>query len=147
MAKLSDQERAERTAAVMWENDLASQSSGMQIDLIGPGFCTTSMTVATQHLNGHGICHGGYIFMLADSAFAFACNSYNQLVVAQNNSINFVSPGRPSEVLIAKAKEISRSGRNGIYDVSVTGEGGRVIAEFRGCSRTIKGQHFEEIEG
>lgn len=95
-------------------------------------------------MNGHGICHGGYIFTLADSAFAFACNSYNQLVVAQQNQITYLAPGKADERLTATALEKSKTGRSGVYDVTVTGEDGRVIALFRGLSRTIKGQHFEE---
>jgi acyl-CoA thioesterase len=147
MTPITDQDRAERTAKEMWKLDLASQSIGMKIDRIEPGFCVASMTIAKHHLNGHGICHGGYIFMLADSAFAFACNSYNQMAVAQHNSISFISPGRPNEVLQATAVETNRTGRSGIYDVKVTGEDGRIVAEFRGNSRTIKGQHFEEDKG
>lgn len=147
MTTITAQERAERASDAMWQIDLASQSIGMRIEKIAPGFCVASMTVAQHHLNGHNICHGGYIFMLADSAFAFACNSYNQMAVAQHNSISFIAPGRPNEVLVAEAVEVNRTGRSGIYDVKVTGEGGRIIAEFRGNSRTIKGVHFEENEG
>ncbi len=146
MTMMTAQQRAERASAIMWEKDVASQSLGMHIDKIAPGRATASMVVQDHHLNGHDICHGGYIFLLADSAFAFACNSYNQMTVAQHNSITFVSPGRPGERLVAVATEANKTGRNGIYDVTVSGEDGRVVAEFRGCSRTIKGQHFEENE-
>jgi len=105
------------------------------------------MQVTEHHLNGHDICHGGFIFTLADSAFAFACNSYNASTVAQQNSVSYLTPGLPDETLLARATETSKSGRNGIYDVTVTGQDGRVVAEFRGCSRTIRGQHFDEDKG
>ncbi|MEM5520579.1 hydroxyphenylacetyl-CoA thioesterase PaaI [Sulfitobacter sp. AS59] len=141
---MTPQTRAEKSAAAMWATDKASQNLGMRIDHIAPGKAHLSMTVADNMLNGHGICHGGYIFTLADSAFAFACNSYNQLVVAQQNQITYLAPGKSGERLLAKAIEQSKTGRSGVYDVTVTGEDGRIIALFRGLSRSIKGQHFEE---
>jgi acyl-CoA thioesterase len=141
---MTPQARAEKSAAAMWATDKASQNLGMRIDDIAPGIAHLSMTVADNMLNGHGICHGGYIFTLADSAFAFACNSYNQLVVAQQNQITYLAPGKSGERLLAKAIEQSKTGRSGVYDVTVTGEDGRIIALFRGLSRSIKGQHFEE---
>ena len=95
---------------------------------------------------GHACTVGGFIFTLADSAFAFACNSYNQTTVAQQNQITYLSPGQPEERLTATAREVSRSGRSGIYDVTVTGEDDRVVALFRGLSRSIKGQLFTEEE-
>jgi len=98
--------------------------------------------VLDHHLNGHKICHGGVIFTLADSAFAYACNSHNEKVVAQHNSISYIAPGHAGERLIATACETSKTGRNGIYDVTVTGDRGRKIAEFRGCCRVISGSHF-----
>ncbi len=103
-----------------------------------------TLKVEKHHTNGHDICHGGVIFSLADSAFAFACNSYNKLAVAQHNTISFIAPGVLGDVLTATAREVSLRGRNGIYDVSVTRGDGTVIAEMRGCSRVIAGQHFEE---
>ncbi|AVO37249.1 hydroxyphenylacetyl-CoA thioesterase PaaI [Pukyongiella litopenaei] len=141
---MTPQERAERSAAAMWENDAASQWLGMTLDAVAPGGATLSFTVAPHHLNGHGICHGGYIFTLADSAFAFACNSYNQVTVAQENQITYLAPGRPGERLTAVASETARNGRSGVYDITVTGADGRKVALFRGLSRTIRGQHFEE---
>ncbi len=147
MTELTAQQRAEKAAQAMWTGDRASQWLGMTLDEIAPGVAVTSMIVAENHLNGHKICHGGYIFTLADSAFAFACNSYNQMAVAQHNTISFIAPGKLGETLTARASETNRTGRSGIYDVTVTGEGGRVIAEFRGCSRTIKGTHFDENKG
>ncbi|MBC6408489.1 MAG: hydroxyphenylacetyl-CoA thioesterase PaaI [Rhodobacteraceae bacterium] len=141
---MTPEERAEKSAAAMWASDAASKWVGMRLDAVGPGTATLSMEIEAHHLNGHGICHGGFIFMLADSAFAFACNSYNALAVAQDNSITFLSPGVAGETLIAKATEAARQGRSGVYDVSVTGRDERKIALFRGLSRTVQGQHFEE---
>ena len=141
---MTPQLRAERSAEAMWANDRASKWLGMSLDAIGPGTATRSFTVQDHHLNGHSICHGGYIFTLADSAFAFACNSYNENTVAQQNQITYLSPGRAGERLTATATETSKTGRSGIYDITVTGEDGRKVAVFRGLSRTIKGHHFEE---
>ncbi|MCR4268201.1 hydroxyphenylacetyl-CoA thioesterase PaaI [Nitratireductor sp. ZSWI3] len=142
--QLSPQEIAERSASAMWARDDASKWLGCRLDAVGPGTATLSMTVEPHHTNGHDICHGGYVFTLADSAFAFACNSYNQVVVAQHNSITFVAPGRLGDRLTAEAREVARFGRSGIYDVRVNDQEGRLIAEFRGNSRTINGTHFEE---
>lgn len=141
---MTPQERAERSAAAMWAGDAASKWLGMTLDAIGPGTSTMSFVVQDHHLNGHKICHGGYIFTLADSAFAFACNSYNATTVAQENQITFLSPGKPGEKLTAHAVESARTGRSGVYDVTVTGEDGRKVALFRGLSRTVKGQLFDE---
>ena len=133
---------ARRSADAMWADDRASKWLGLSLDAVGPGTATMSMTVAAHHANGHGICHGGFIFTLADSAFAFACNSYNRHAVAQHNTISFLRPGKLGATLIATAREVSLAGRSGIYDVTVR-DGDTVIAEFRGASRTIDGQHFE----
>ncbi len=141
---MTPQTRAENSAAAMWANDAASKWLGMSLDHVRPGKAVMSFEVGPQHLNGHAICHGGYIFTLADSAFAFACNSYNKLVVAQQNSITYLSPAKQGERLTATAREVSLTGRSGLYDISVTGPDGRVVAEFRGGSRQIKGQHFKE---
>ncbi|MDE9449507.1 hydroxyphenylacetyl-CoA thioesterase PaaI [Aliiroseovarius sp. Z3] len=141
---MTPQDRAERAAKVMWDDDPASQGLGMSLDQIGPGTAVISMTVRADMANGHGICHGGFIFALADSAFAFACNSYNHRVVAQHNSITYLAPGKLGERLVATAREASRAGRSGIYDVTVTGEDGRNVALFRGHSRQISGTHFDE---
>ena len=128
----------------MWKKDRASKGIGIKIESVAPGRADLSLTVQSKHLNGHDICHGGFIFTLADSAFAFACNSYNQAAVAQNNMITFIAPAQRGEKLIAKAREVSRTGRSGIYDVSVFNEKKQKIAEFRGLSRIIGGQNFEE---
>ncbi|GAA6175728.1 hydroxyphenylacetyl-CoA thioesterase PaaI [Sulfitobacter pacificus] len=141
---MTPQERARKCADLMFAADSASAGLGMTIASVGPGQAVLRMKVRDDMLNGHRICHGGFIFALADSAFAFACNSYNQLVVAQQNQITYVAPGQDGEMLTASATETSRSGRSGIYDVTVTGEDGRTVALFRGLSRTVKGQHFDE---
>ena len=141
---MTPQDRAEKSAAAMWAKDKASQNLGIQIDRVAPGHADLSMTVTSNMLNGHGICHGGYIFTLADSAFAFACNSYNQLVVAVQNQITYLAPAQADDRLTARATEQARTGRSGIYDVTIAGQDGRTIALFRGLSRTILGQHFPE---
>ena len=123
----------------MYARDAASQIAGMRIDAIGPGYAKLSMTVVPQMLNGHASAHGGAIFSLADSAFAFACNSRDVPSVAQHCSITFVSPGRSGERLTAQCEEVNLSGRFGIYDCTVTGEDGRVVAVFRGHSAAVRG--------
>jgi len=122
----------------MWAGDAASQALGMSLNGVSPGCATLSMTVRSDMVNGHAICHGGIVFALADSAFAFACNSYNTVSVAQDCDIVFVAPARLGDVLIAEARERIRYGRNGIYDVTVR-RGEDVIAEFRGRSREVGG--------
>lgn len=144
MNAISDQERAERSSEAMFKDDHTTKGMGMTIDAVGPGKATLSMLVRKDHLNGHGSCHGGAIFTLADSAFAFACNSRNTITVAQHCSVTFLAPGREGDRLTATAREVSLAGRSGIYDVSVTRQDGVTIAEFRGLSRTIPGTHFEE---
>ena len=141
---ISDQQRAEKSAEAMWANDAATRWFGMTLETVGPGTATMSLTVRKEQANGHGICHGGVIFALADSAFAFACNSYNKVTVAQSNSITFVAPGKTGDRLIADAREVARSGRSGTYDVTVTNQDGAAIALFRGLSRTISGTLFNE---
>ena len=141
---MTPDDRARKCAEIMFAADAASASLGMVIEEIGPGRAVMRMPVRTDMLNGHRICHGGFIFTLADSAFAFACNSYNELTVAQQNQITFVAPGKAGETLRAVAEEVSKTGRSGVYDVTVTGEDGRTVAHMRGLSRTIKGQHFSE---
>ena len=138
-AAMSPLEIARACAAAMWAEDRASQGLGMEIRDVAPGRAVIAMTVGPAMVNGHGICHGGYIFTLADSAFAFACNGYDQRTVAQSCAITYVAPGRLGDRLVASAVERQRSGRSGIYDVTVAREDGTVIAEFRGHSRTVKG--------
>ncbi|WP_336056840.1 hydroxyphenylacetyl-CoA thioesterase PaaI [Nitratireductor sp. CH_MIT9313-5] len=142
--QLSAQEVAERSCGSMWARDEASRWLGLKLEEVAPGQATVSLKVEKHHTNGHGICHGGFIFTLADSAFALACNSYNQTVVAQQNSITFIAPARLDDLLVAEAREVCRSGRSGIYDVAVKNQKGELIAAFRGNSRQIKGQHFTQ---
>jgi len=123
----------------MWADDRASRALGMQITDVGPGRATLTMTVTETMTNGHGMCHGGFVFTLADSAFAFACNAYDQRTVAQHCAVTFLQPGRRGDTLKAHAVERNRSGRSGIYDVTVRNGKGEIVAEFRGHSRTISG--------
>ena len=111
-ATLSPDALARACANAMWQDDRASQGLGMQIIDIGPGRATLQMTIQPHMVNGHGIAHGGFIFTLADSAFAFACNSHNDRTVAAQGSISFIRPGKLGDVLTASASEISRSGRS-----------------------------------
>lgn len=129
---------ARRCAEVMWRDDPASQGMGMALDSVAPGRATVSMVVRADMTNGHGTAHGGFVFALADSAFAFACNSYNERTVAQACDIVFAAPAHAGDVLVADAVERHRFGRNGIYDIRVSRDDS-VIAEFRGRSRTIGG--------
>jgi acyl-CoA thioesterase len=137
-ATLSPDDLARACAEAMWQQDDASKGLGMEILSVRPGEAVLTMTVKPHMVNGQGIAHGGFIFTLADSAFAFACNSHNERTVAAQCNITFVRPGKLGDRLIATAREISRSGRSGIYDVRVTVDD-TAIAEFRGHSRTIGG--------
>ena len=121
------------------QNDSASKTLGMRVSDIAPGKARLSMTVTSSMVNGHGSGHGGYIFTLADSAFAFACNTYNQLTVAQHCSITYIAPVFADDTLTATATEVARHGRSGIYDVNIINQHGNTVAEFRGHSRTVKG--------
>ena len=141
---MTPKERAAKVAETMWSDDRASGWFGMELIDIDEGCATLALTVSDQHVNGHGICHGGVIFSLADSAFAFACNSRNQSTVAHQNTITYIRPGQLGDRLTAKAREISLTGRTGITDVTVTNQSGETIAEFRGVSRAIRGHVFEE---
>lgn len=138
--------KAERAAAAMWENDQASAWFGFQLVSVAEGTATLSLAVQSHHCNGHGILHGGVTFSLADSAFAFACNSRNQKTVAQHNSISFLAPGFEGDTLTAIATERYLHGKSGIYDVQVTRDDGTVIAEFRGQSRAISGTLYDDTE-
>ena len=138
------QAMAEQCAARMWANDRASRSLGMVIESITPGGATLSMSVREDMTNGHDICHGGHIFLLADSAFAFACNTYNRVSVAQAAKIDFVRPAVKGDLLRATAREIHRGARSGIYDVVVERADGKLIACFRGNSHSTDKQLIEE---
>jgi acyl-CoA thioesterase len=137
-APLSPDDLARACADAMWKEDDASQGLGMEILDVKAGQATLAMTVVPLMVNGHGIAHGGFIFLLADSAFAFACNSHNERTVAAQCNISFIKPGKLGDKLVATAKEISRTGRSGIYDVRVTVDN-VAIAELRGHSRTLGG--------
>ncbi len=144
MTDLTPDEIAARSAATMWANDDASKHLGIRISTVSAGHAVLTMTVEKHHTNGHDICHGGYIFTLADSAFAFACNSYNQVAVAQQNSITFVAPGKLGDTLTATAVEVTRAKRSGVYDAIVTNQHNDTIALFRGNSRTLNNTVFKE---
>ena len=141
---MTPRERANKSCKAMWIHDHSSQWFGMQIMDVDEGSATLSLVVQKHHTNGHGMCHGGVTFTLADSAFAFACNSRNQATVAQHNSITYIAPANLGDTLIATAREVSLVGKSGIYDVTVSNQDGSVIAEFRGSSRSIRGDLFEE---
>jgi len=133
------QETAELSAGAMWAGDRASQGLGMRIESVGPGRAVLSMELREDMVNGHAIGHGGYTFTLADSAFAFACNSHNRNTVAQGCAIEYLAPARTGDVLRAVGVERSRTGRTGVYDIEVTNQHGTTIALFRGKSYRIDG--------
>jgi acyl-CoA thioesterase len=121
----------------MYADDVASQRLGIDISDVAPGRATATMTVRADMVNGHGICHGGYVFTLADTAFAFACNTYDERTVAAGADVSFLEPVEVGDRLTAAAVERARRGRSGIYDVTVTRDDGAVVAEFRGRSRSL----------
>ncbi len=133
------QELAEQTGRVMYERDPASQALGARLESVTPGGAVMSMTVRGDMLNGHKTCHGGFIFALADSTFAFACNSRNLVTVASGCTIDYLAPAFEGDRLTATAVEYSLAGRTGIYDVQVANQDGKQIAVFRGRSYRIKG--------
>ena len=140
MTERTPQETADFVRIGLFANDRASQSLGMQVVSSAPGTATVKMTVRADMLNGHATCQGGLIAALADTAFAFACNSGNELTVAAGFSIDFLAPGRLGDVLTAHSSEVSRSGRTGVYDAEVTNQRGERIAVFRGRSYAAKGR-------
>ena len=137
---MSPQQIAEAARDAMWANDRASRALGMQVLAIGPGTATLLMPVREDMLNGHDLCHGGLVATLADSAFAFACNAYNEITVASGFDINLFAASRLGDVLTARAVEVSKAGRTGVYDVSVSNQRGEAVAVFRGRSHTFKGK-------
>jgi acyl-CoA thioesterase len=132
------QQTAERVRDGMLANDRATRALGMQVAEIGPGCATLTMVVREDMLNGHDTCHGGLITTLADSAFAFACNSHGELTVAASITVDFLAPGRAGDLLTARAFEVSKAGRTGLYDCEVRNQHGECIAVFRGRSHTMK---------
>lgn len=141
------QHLAEACSAAMFDQDNASRALGMTIVRIAPGEAELTMQITARMTNGHKICHGGYIFTLADSAFAFACNTYNQRTVAQHCQVSFLRSAIEGDILTAVARERWREERSGIYDVTVTDSAGQTVAEFRGHSRTIKGTNLDDHAG
>ena len=136
---------ADATAKAMYARDEASKLLGVEIIRVAPGYARLSMAIRPDMLNGHQSCHGGFIFALADSAFAYSCNSYNLNTVATGCSIEYLAPGRAGDVLTAEAVEQTRAGRTGVYDVAVTNQEGTRIALFRGKSHQIKGEVVESV--
>ena len=137
---MSPKKIAEKSASKILNRDKTCRWMGITLEEVNEGSASLSLTIKEQHINGHGICHGGIIFTLADSAFAFACNSRNIASVAQHATITFIEPAQLGDNLIACAREISLVKRNGIYDVTVRNQNGNLIAEFRGYSRIVNGQ-------
>jgi acyl-CoA thioesterase len=142
----SPQQIADLVGQDMYARDRASQALGMQVVEIGPGRSVLRMAVRDDMVNGHAICHGGLMATLADSSFAFACNSYNELTVASGFSIDIVAPARLGDVLTARCAEVSKTGRTGVYDAEVTNQRGERVAVFRGRSYTLKGKPVVETQ-
>ena len=138
------QQLAEATRDAMWKDDRASRSLGMQVLAVGPGSATLTMTVREDMLNGHDICHGGLVTMLADSAFAYACNAYNEVTVASGFDVNLIAAAHRGDVLTAVVAEVAKAGRTGVYDVTVSNQRGEPLAAFRGRSYTMKGKPLVE---
>ncbi|WP_250131002.1 hydroxyphenylacetyl-CoA thioesterase PaaI [Brachymonas denitrificans] len=136
----AEQQLALDVAEAMWSRDQAAQALGMAIVEVRPGYAVLTMKVRPDMVNGHHICHGGLIFTLADTAFAYACNSYNHNTVASACHIDFLSPGKEGDLLEAEAVERSLSGRTGVYDITVRVAGGKTVALFRGKSYRIQGE-------
>jgi acyl-CoA thioesterase len=135
---MNEIEIAQKCCETMWGNDVASQDLGMTIEVTKPGQAEARFEVRANMVNGYEICHGGFIFTLADSAFAFACNTYNRITVAASASIEFVRPARLGDKLLATAAEVHRGGRTGIYDITVTNQDDDVVAIFRGRSHATR---------
>ncbi|MCB1694613.1 MAG: hydroxyphenylacetyl-CoA thioesterase PaaI [Halioglobus sp.] len=144
---MDPQQLAEASAAAMWAGDRASHALAIKVDAIAPGMATLSMAVREDMLNGHAICHGGYIFTLADTAFAYACNSQNHNTVAAGARIEFLAPGRLGDRLSASARQVVQGNRTGVYDVVVSKQDGAQIALFRGNSHRVGGALVEAETG
>jgi len=142
---MTPEERAQKVGETMFANDVAStETMGMELLSVEPGRAQMRMVVRPRHLNGHQICHGGFIFTLADSTFAFACNSHNRNTVAAGCSIEFLKPAHAGDLLTCTGTEQMLQGRHGIYDMTVTNQKGEVVAMFRGKSAQIPGHVFSE---
>ena len=136
---LHPQHLADTVGREFYRHDVAAQAMGITLTAIGPGTAEFAMAVREDMLNSHGICHGGFVFTLADTAFAYACNARNRRAVAQSCTITYLQPAAAGSQLVARCTEVVSSGRSGIYDTTVTDDGGTKIAVFRGQSREIKG--------
>lgn len=136
---------AEAVRHGMFKDDAASQALDMRVDVIGPGYARMSMTVRPDMLNGFRICHGGFMTTLADSAFAYACNSYNEMAVASGIVVDFLASAHDGDRLVAECHEVSRTGRTGVYDVKVTNQHGKTVMVMRGRSHTLKGKSVVEL--
>ena len=141
------QKLAEASAAAMWAGDRAGQALAMKIEAVAPGTASLSMAVREDMVNGHGICHGGFIFTLADTAFAYACNSQNYSAVAAGARIEFLAPGHLGDRLVAAARQVVQGGRTGVYDVVVSNQEGKQLALFRGNSHRIGGALVDSRTG
>ena len=142
---MDPQQLARQVGEAMWKEDIASKDTmGMQLVSCEPGRAVLRMEVKELHLNGHRICHGGFIFTLADSTFAFACNSHNKVTVAAGCSIEFLKPGHLGDVLTCEGVEQALQGRHGVYDMKVTNQKGEIVAMFRGKSTSIQGHVIPE---
>lgn len=140
---MTPEQIAERCAATMWPEDHAARGLGIEIVAVAPGAATLAMTVRQDMVNSHGTCHGGFLFTLADAAFAYACNSQNHRAVAGGADIDFLAPAHLGDTLTAHGRERQQGGRSGIYDVEVADQTGKLVALFRGRSVRIKGHIFE----
>jgi acyl-CoA thioesterase len=143
---MNAQEIAQRCADIMWPDDHAARGLGMTIREVAPGSAMLSMPVRADMVNGHGTCHGGFIFAVADSTFAYACNSFNHRTVAAGVDINFLAPAHLGDLLTARGHARHQGGRSGLYDIEVTNQEGKLIAVFRGRAARIKGHFFETDE-
>jgi acyl-CoA thioesterase len=143
---MTPDEQARASADAIWADDHASRGLGMVLESIAPGRSRLSMSVTQPMVNGLGMCHGGFIFTLADSAMAFASNAYGDSAVGQHAAVTYLRPARLGEVLVAEAEERTRSGRSGMYDVRVTGTDGAVVAEFRGHTRVIPSPRSDGVK-
>lgn len=131
---------ARAVAAGMYDNDRAARAAGIKIEDVGPDYARVRMTVREDMLNSHDICHGGFVFLLADTAFAYACNSRNASTLALSCTVSFTKATEVGEVLVAEGRAAHQAGRTGIYDVSVTDEKGDQVALFRGQSYRVRGE-------
>jgi acyl-CoA thioesterase len=134
------QQIAEASRDAMWANDRAAKALGIVVETVGPGTAALSMTVREDMVNGHDLCHGGLVATLADTAFAYACNAYNEVTVASGFDVNLVTAARLGDVLTARASEVHKAGRTGVYDIEVRNQRGERVAAFRGRSYTMKGR-------